>query len=66
MFNNYYMLQVEQTVTSEINKWENEHGRTFLVNGMSFLAYMKKTWKDFEEEKIREKEERVGYAPCVC
>lgn len=52
--------QVEQAVTDEIMTWEKEHGRTFLVNGMPFIKYIEKTWKDFEDSKQREKEERVG------
>jgi len=47
-------------VTDEILVWEKEHGRTFLVNGMSFIKYIQKTWKDFEEAKQREKDERVS------
>ncbi|KAL4232074.1 carboxypeptidase C prc1 [Mactra antiquata] len=50
--------KVEQTVKDDILVWEREHGRTFLVNGLSFLKYIEKTWQDFEEAKEREKEER--------
>lgn len=44
----------------KIALWETEHGRTFLVNGMSFLRHVEKTWLDHEEAKQREKDERVG------
>lgn len=57
----FFLQQVEQSVTDEILLWEKEHGRTFLVSGMSFIKYIEKTWTDFEEAKQREKEERVKY-----
>ncbi|XP_060551130.1 protein regulator of cytokinesis 1-like [Ruditapes philippinarum] len=50
--------KVEQNVKDDILLWEKEHGRTFLVNGMSFIRYIEKTWTDYEEAKVREKEER--------
>ncbi|XP_052225919.1 protein regulator of cytokinesis 1-like isoform X3 [Dreissena polymorpha] len=50
--------KVEQTVKDEIMLWEKDRGRTFLVNGMSFINYIEKTWQDHEEAKLREKEER--------
>lgn len=53
------VFQVEQSVKDEILLWEKEHGRTFLVNGMSFIKYIEKTWNDYEDAKAREKEERV-------
>ncbi|XP_053406995.1 protein regulator of cytokinesis 1-like isoform X2 [Mercenaria mercenaria] len=50
--------KVEQAVKDDILLWEKEHGRSFLVNGMSFIRYIEKTWTDYEEAKVREKEER--------
>ena len=57
----YYfsLFQVEQNVKDDILLWEKEHGRPFLVNGMSFINYIDKTWKDYDDAKAREKEERV-------
>ena len=41
-------------------QWEKEHGRRFFVYGVSVQEYIDNSWTEFNENKLREKEERVG------
>ncbi|KAH3715706.1 hypothetical protein DPMN_058418 [Dreissena polymorpha] len=58
----FLLPQIEKRVKDEILLWEKDRGQTFLVNGMFFINYIKKTWQDHEEDKRREKEDRVSKA----
>lgn len=48
---------------SEIEAWEGEQGREFLVNGQKFLQYVEEQWELYQIEKEREKQERVRPSP---
>lgn len=51
---------MEEQVKEYAIQWEKEHGRRFFVHGMSVQDYIETTWKEFNENKLREKEERVN------
>uniref|UniRef100_A0A3Q2QKD5 Protein regulator of cytokinesis 1 n=1 Tax=Fundulus heteroclitus TaxID=8078 RepID=A0A3Q2QKD5_FUNHE len=48
----------EKTLKVQIDSWEQEHNKNFLVNGQNFLEYVAQQWKDYHDEKEREKLER--------
>lgn len=45
----------------QIDVWEQEHGKEFLVNGQKFLDYVQQQWDHHHSEKEKEKLERVFY-----
>ena len=53
-------VQVEEEAREEIEAWEKEHGRTFLVEGVPFVQYIDRQWTMFREQKEQEKQERVS------
>ncbi|XP_029960739.1 protein regulator of cytokinesis 1b isoform X2 [Salarias fasciatus] len=50
--------KLESKLKAEIDAWENEQGREFLVNNMKFLQYVEEQWELHRQEKEREKQER--------
>ncbi|KAK5619479.1 hypothetical protein CRENBAI_013864 [Crenichthys baileyi] len=50
--------KLEKTLKVQIDGWEQEHSKDFLVNGQKFLDYVEQQWKEHHEEKEREKLER--------
>ncbi|XP_013869034.1 protein regulator of cytokinesis 1 isoform X2 [Austrofundulus limnaeus] len=50
--------KLEKSLKSQVEAWEQEHNREFLVNGQKFLEYVKQQWETHHEEKEREKLER--------
>ena len=53
-------VQVEEEAREEIEAWEKDHGRTFLVEGVPFVQYIERQWTTFREQKELEKQERVS------
>ncbi|XP_056877393.1 protein regulator of cytokinesis 1b isoform X1 [Takifugu flavidus] len=53
-----HLPKLEKKLKSEIEAWEGEHGREFLVNGQKFLQYVEEQWELYQIEKEREKQER--------
>ncbi|XP_041853863.1 protein regulator of cytokinesis 1-like isoform X2 [Melanotaenia boesemani] len=50
--------KLEKSLKVQIDAWEQEHGKEFLVNGQKFLEYVQQQWEQHHEEKEREKLER--------
>lgn len=53
-------LQLEKKLKAQIEAWECEQGRDFLVNGLKFLQYVEEQWEQQRAEKEREKLARVS------
>lgn len=52
-------FQLEKTLKAQIDAWEQEHDKEFLVNGQKFLEYVQEQWEQHHTEKEQEKVERV-------
>lgn len=52
-------FQLEKKLKAEIDTWESEQGREFLVHGQKFLQYVEEQWELHRIEKEQEKLERV-------
>ena len=52
--------QLEKKLTSEIEAWESEQGREFLVSGQKFMQYVEEQWESHRVDKENEKQERVN------
>ncbi|XP_034428268.1 protein regulator of cytokinesis 1b isoform X1 [Hippoglossus hippoglossus] len=50
--------KLERKLKAQMDAWESEQGREFLVNGQKFLQYVEEQWELHRLEKEREKEER--------
>ncbi|XP_077451199.1 protein regulator of cytokinesis 1b isoform X2 [Stigmatopora argus] len=50
--------KLEKKLKGQIDAWESEQGRAFLVNGQKFLQYVAEQWQIHQSEKEREKLER--------
>ncbi|KAM9754025.1 protein regulator of cytokinesis 1-like [Menidia menidia] len=50
--------KLEKTLKVQIDAWEQDHGKEFLVNGQEFLTYVQQQWEQHHEEKEKEKLER--------
>ncbi|KAM9367032.1 protein regulator of cytokinesis 1b [Symphorus nematophorus] len=50
--------KLEKKLKAQIDAWEGEQGREFLVNGQKFLQYVEEQWELHRIEKEREKQER--------
>ncbi|TMS05069.1 Protein regulator of cytokinesis 1 [Larimichthys crocea] len=50
--------KLEKTLKAQIDVWEQEHGKEFLVNGQKFLDYVQQQWEHHHIEKEKEKTER--------
>lgn len=53
------LFQLEKSLKAQIDAWEQEHGKEFLVNGQKFLEYVQQQWDQHHTEKEKEKLERV-------
>lgn len=53
------LFQLEKTLKTQIDAWEQEHDKEFLVNGQKFLEYVQQQWEHHHTEKEKEKLERV-------
>lgn len=54
------LSQLEKVLKAQIDGWELEHSREFLVSGRKFLEYVQEQWEIHQSEKEKEKLERVG------
>ena len=54
-----YYHQVEQEVAEQIEEWEQQMGRHFLVNGERFLDFTRHQWETYKIQKENEKSQRV-------
>lgn len=50
--------KLEKNLKTQIDLWEQEHSREFLVNGKKFLQYVQEQWEFLRIEKEQEKLER--------
>ncbi|XP_070684780.1 protein regulator of cytokinesis 1b isoform X2 [Pempheris klunzingeri] len=50
--------KLEKKLKAQIDAWEGEQGREFLVNDQKFLQYVEEQWELHQTEKEREKQER--------
>ncbi|XP_018548473.1 protein regulator of cytokinesis 1b isoform X2 [Lates calcarifer] len=50
--------KLEKKLKAEIDAWESEQGREFLVNGQKFMQYVEEQWELHRIEKEKEKLER--------
>ncbi|KAM9352344.1 protein regulator of cytokinesis 1-like [Symphorus nematophorus] len=50
--------KLEKSLKAQIDVWEQENGREFLVNGQKFLEYVQQQWQNHHTEKEKEKLER--------
>ncbi|XP_029909679.1 protein regulator of cytokinesis 1-like isoform X2 [Myripristis murdjan] len=50
--------KLEKSLKAQIDLWEQEHGRTFRVDGQTFLEYVQQQWDLHHSEKEKEKVER--------
>ncbi|XP_034536503.1 protein regulator of cytokinesis 1b isoform X2 [Notolabrus celidotus] len=50
--------KLEKKLKAQIDAWESEQGREFLVNGQKFLQYVEEQWELHRIEKETEKQER--------
>ncbi|XP_043980347.1 protein regulator of cytokinesis 1-like [Gambusia affinis] len=50
--------KLEKVLKAQIDSWEEEHSKEFLVNGQKFLEYVQQQWKEHHEKKEKEKLER--------
>ncbi|KAL7401881.1 hypothetical protein ABVT39_005876 [Epinephelus coioides] len=50
--------KLEKSLKAQIDVWEQEHGKEFLVNGQKFLEYVQQQWEHHHAEKEKEKLER--------
>ncbi|KAI1889739.1 hypothetical protein AGOR_G00166040 [Albula goreensis] len=50
--------KLEKKLKAEIEVWEQEQGREFLVKGQKFMQYVEEQWEIQRLEKEREKQER--------
>lgn len=51
--------KLEKKLKAQIEAWEKEAGREFLVNGQKFLQYVEEQWEVHRTEKEQEKLQRV-------
>lgn len=56
-----FWFQLEKSLKTQIDGWEEEHGKEFLVNGQKFLEYVQQQWEQHHAEKENEKLERVCF-----
>ncbi|KAK6317725.1 hypothetical protein J4Q44_G00110160 [Coregonus suidteri] len=50
--------KLEKSLKTQIDQWEEEQYRDFLVNGQRFLQFVQDQWELLRQEKEREKNER--------
>lgn len=54
------VFQLEKSLKVQIDAWEQEQDKEFLVNGQKFLEYVQEQWDYHHTEKEKEKMERVS------
>lgn len=60
-----FAFKLEKKLKAQIDAWEAEQGREFLINGQKFLQYVEDQWELHRIEKEKEKQERVKeMLPC--
>ena len=47
-------------MADQIEEWEKQMGREFLVEGVRFLDYIKYQWENYKVQKENEKSQRVS------
>lgn len=52
---------MEEETKENIESWEKENGKPFLVEGVPFGMFVEQQWKHFYEQKETEKLERVSF-----
>ena len=57
----WLLHQIEQKLMVQIGKWEEEHERSFLINGCHYLNIINNQWAAFNTQKEQEKVERVSH-----
>ncbi|XP_022612057.1 protein regulator of cytokinesis 1-like isoform X1 [Seriola dumerili] len=50
--------KLEKSLKTQIDAWEQEHDKEFLMNGQKFLEYVQEQWNHHHTEKEKEKMER--------
>ncbi|XP_042328578.1 protein regulator of cytokinesis 1 isoform X2 [Sceloporus undulatus] len=50
--------KLEEELQGRVERWEQEHGAPFLVNGQPFLEYVAEQWRLHHLEKEKERQER--------
>uniref|UniRef100_A0A8D3CXZ5 Protein regulator of cytokinesis 1-like n=1 Tax=Scophthalmus maximus TaxID=52904 RepID=A0A8D3CXZ5_SCOMX len=50
--------KLEKSLKAQIDDWEQEHGKEFLVHEQKFLEYVQQQWEQHHNEKEREKQDR--------
>ncbi|XP_054433575.1 protein regulator of cytokinesis 1 isoform X1 [Pteronotus mesoamericanus] len=50
--------KLEEELKAQIEVWEQEHSKAFVVNGQKFLEYVAEQWEMYRLEKERAKQER--------
>jgi len=55
---NKELPKIEQKLTVQIGKWEEEHERSFLINGCHYMNIINNQWAAFNAQKEQEKVER--------
>ncbi|XP_015758521.1 PREDICTED: protein regulator of cytokinesis 1-like [Acropora digitifera] len=55
---NKELPKIEQKLKTEVGKWEEEHERTFLINGYHYMDIITNQWAAFNAQKEQEKLER--------
>lgn len=50
--------KIEEDLKETVIKWEAENGRPFLVEGVALDVFVQKQWDAYEEQKVKEKEQR--------
>ncbi|XP_037365799.1 protein regulator of cytokinesis 1 isoform X2 [Talpa occidentalis] len=50
--------KLEEELKAQIEKWEQEHSKAFVVNGQKFMEYVTEQWELHRLEKERAKQER--------
>nr|KAF6411402.1 protein regulator of cytokinesis 1 [Rousettus aegyptiacus] len=50
--------KLEEELKAQIEKWEQEHSKAFVVNGQKFMEYVTEQWEMHRLEKERAKQER--------
>ncbi|XP_048185964.1 protein regulator of cytokinesis 1 isoform X1 [Perognathus longimembris pacificus] len=50
--------KLEEELKAQIETWEREHSKSFVVNGKNFMDYVAEQWETHQLEKERAKQER--------
>ncbi|XP_056006579.1 protein regulator of cytokinesis 1-like isoform X3 [Ostrea edulis] len=50
--------RIEEELKESVIRWEADNGRPFLVEGVALDEYVQRQWIAYEEQKVKEKEQR--------